>query len=101
MGCTHLEVLGHADTSYVSGNGDLAPTLEREAPHGLCPEAVARSTDPGDALGFEGQDDLVDNGAPGVDAVLGEPCRAVEVLGGFEGVRVALEDVRHDRAVAI
>lgn len=97
----HLKILRRPEAGRVRDDGDCAPALEREMPHGRSPEAVARRPDPGHTLSLEGLDDGVYHGAPGVGTVLGYPGGAVKVLGGVEAPWVALEDVGHDCAITV
>ena len=82
---------------------NFAPTLEREPPDGRSPKAIPGRPDPSDTLSLERLYDRVDDRLPALGSVPRHPSLAVEVGAGHDVFRerLALEEIRHDRAVSV
>ena len=99
----HLEILGDPEARRVRNDRNFAPTLEREPPDGRGPKAIARRPNPSDTLSLERLDDRVHDRLPALGSVPRHPSLAVEVCAGHDVFRerLALEEIRHDRAVSV
>ena len=84
-------------------DGHLAEALEREVPCWGSPEAVSRCPNPSHALGLKCSHCIVDRRHPASRAVAGDPALTVKVSAREDVLRkcLALEEVRHDSAVAV
>ena len=82
---------------------DFAPALECEPPDGRSPKAIPGRPDPSDTLSLERLDDRVHDRLPALGSVPRHPSLAVKVGAGHDVFRerLALEEIRHDRAVSV